>query len=205
VRLAGLVTAVTTRSPAHPPNRTPTQDHKPLRGTALPGSKTGTKAGENRVARLCSQQRIWSVFSKKRGLSRKAGPPVHDDLVARRFTAAGPDRGQCRVTAGNAAGQADAREVPRPARQAFPTVRPAYATTLSHLADDVWAQVAAVRPAHAYGLNGMFTRSPEADWVANRLFVGRLKYKKCQHSTNKHGRVLRPPRSGRAEGRHGVG
>ena len=52
----------------------------------------GIAAGENRVARLCSQQRIWSVFAKKRGLSRKAGPPVHDDLVARQFTAAGPDR-----------------------------------------------------------------------------------------------------------------
>jgi putative transposase len=52
----------------------------------------GITAGENRVARLCSQQRIWSAFSKKRGLGRKAGPPVHDDLVARQFTAAGPDR-----------------------------------------------------------------------------------------------------------------
>jgi putative transposase len=52
----------------------------------------GIEAGENRVARLCSQQRIWSVFSKKRGLSRTAGPPVHDDLVARQFTADGPDR-----------------------------------------------------------------------------------------------------------------
>ena len=49
----------------------------------------GITAGENRVARLCSQQRIWSVFSKKRGLNRKAGPPVHDDLVGRQFTAAG--------------------------------------------------------------------------------------------------------------------
>jgi putative transposase len=56
----------------------------------LPGR--GVVAGENRVARLCSQQGIWSVFSKKRGLNRKAGPPVHDDLVARQFTAAGPDR-----------------------------------------------------------------------------------------------------------------
>jgi putative transposase len=52
----------------------------------------GITAGENKVARLCSQQRIWSAFSKKRGLSRKAGPPVHDDLVARQFTADGPDR-----------------------------------------------------------------------------------------------------------------
>ena len=44
------------------------------------------------MARLCSQQRVWSAFSQKRGLSRRAGPPVHDDLVARRFTAEGPDR-----------------------------------------------------------------------------------------------------------------
>ena len=44
------------------------------------------------MARLCSQQQIWSAFAKRRGLSRKAGPPVHDDLVARQFTAAGPDR-----------------------------------------------------------------------------------------------------------------
>jgi transposase InsO family protein len=52
----------------------------------------GITAGENRVGRLCSQQRIWSVFSKKRGLARKAGPPVHDDLVARQFTTDAPDR-----------------------------------------------------------------------------------------------------------------
>ena len=29
----------------------------------------GIAARENRVARLCSQQRIWSVFAKKRGLT----------------------------------------------------------------------------------------------------------------------------------------
>lgn len=51
----------------------------------------GITAGENRVARLCSQERIWSVFSKKRGLNRKAGPPVHDDLVDRQFTAQAAD------------------------------------------------------------------------------------------------------------------
>ena len=44
-------------------------------------------ASENRVQRLCQQHQIWSVFAKKRGLSRKAGPPVHDDLVDRDFTA----------------------------------------------------------------------------------------------------------------------
>ena len=47
----------------------------------------GVTASENRVQRLCQQQQIWSVFAKKRGLSRKAGPPVHDDLVDRDFTA----------------------------------------------------------------------------------------------------------------------
>ena len=51
----------------------------------------GLPAGENRVARLCSQQRIWSIFATKRGLTRKAGPPVHDDLVDRQFSAAAPN------------------------------------------------------------------------------------------------------------------
>lgn len=51
----------------------------------------GISAGENRVQRLCSSQRIWSVFAKKRGLNRKAGPPVHDDLVGRDFTASAPN------------------------------------------------------------------------------------------------------------------
>lgn len=48
----------------------------------------GFVASEHRVARLCSQNHIWSVFSKRRGLSKKAGPPVHDDLVQREFKAA---------------------------------------------------------------------------------------------------------------------
>lgn len=51
----------------------------------LPGR--GITAGENRVARLCSQERIWSIFAKKRGLNRRSGPPVHDDLVQRQFSA----------------------------------------------------------------------------------------------------------------------
>jgi putative transposase len=49
---------------------------------------SGITASERRVWRLCNQQRIWSVFAKKRGLTRKAGPPVHNDLVRREFTAA---------------------------------------------------------------------------------------------------------------------
>jgi putative transposase len=51
----------------------------------------GITAGVNRVARLCSQQRIWSVFAKKKGLTRRAGPPVHDDLVKKVFSADAPN------------------------------------------------------------------------------------------------------------------
>ena len=47
----------------------------------------GIEAGENRVARLCAQQQIWSVPSMKRGTGRASGPAVHDDLVERKFTA----------------------------------------------------------------------------------------------------------------------
>ena len=52
----------------------------------------GFTASERRVWRLCSQQRLWSVFAKKRGLNRRAGPPVHDDLVERDFTATAPNQ-----------------------------------------------------------------------------------------------------------------
>ncbi len=55
----------------------------------LPGK--GITAGENRVQRLCRDHGIWSVFSKKRGLNRRPGPPVHDDLVERDFTAVAPN------------------------------------------------------------------------------------------------------------------
>jgi transposase InsO family protein len=54
-------------------------------------AERGVTAGENRVQRLCQQQQIWSVFARKRGLSRRAGPPVHDDLVDGGFTAAAPN------------------------------------------------------------------------------------------------------------------
>jgi putative transposase len=47
----------------------------------------GHVASERRVWRLCSQQRLWSLHAKKRGLTRKAGPPVHDDRVRREFSA----------------------------------------------------------------------------------------------------------------------
>jgi putative transposase len=51
----------------------------------------GVTAGENRVARLCSAQRIFSVVARKPGSGKRAGPPVHDDLVKRVFTAAAPN------------------------------------------------------------------------------------------------------------------
>ncbi len=49
--------------------------------------RKGWNVSENRVQRLCQAHRIWSVHAKKRGLNRKAGPPVHDDLLDRDFTA----------------------------------------------------------------------------------------------------------------------
>ena len=54
-------------------------------------AEQGVRASRNRVNRLCTQQRLWSVHSRKRGLNRKPGPPVHDDLVLRDFTAERPN------------------------------------------------------------------------------------------------------------------
>jgi putative transposase len=54
--------------------------------------RLGCKASRNRVHRLCSQQRLFSSHSKKRGIGRKRGPPVHDDLVNRDFTAELPNQ-----------------------------------------------------------------------------------------------------------------
>lgn len=52
----------------------------------------GHRVSERRVWRLCSQQQLWSLHAKKRGLNRKAGPPVHDDRVRRAFTAPDLDK-----------------------------------------------------------------------------------------------------------------
>jgi transposase InsO family protein len=60
-----------------------------------------TQAGEPMAARtawrICSDNGWWSAFGKKRGKNgkrpgRKAGPPVHDDLVKRDFTADKPNQ-----------------------------------------------------------------------------------------------------------------
>ena len=52
----------------------------------------GVRAGRNRVHRLCTQQRIFSVLARRRGTGRTPGPAVHDDLVERQFTAARPNQ-----------------------------------------------------------------------------------------------------------------
>jgi len=52
----------------------------------------GHRVSERRVWRLCSAQQLFSVHSVKRGKGRRPGPPVHDDLVCRNFTATAPNR-----------------------------------------------------------------------------------------------------------------
>ncbi|MET7485944.1 IS3 family transposase [Streptomyces sp. NPDC005538] len=47
----------------------------------------GARMADRTAWRICRDNRWWSVFGKKRGRGRKAGPPVHDDLVRRDFTA----------------------------------------------------------------------------------------------------------------------
>lgn len=42
--------------------------------------------------RICSDHGWWSVFGKKRTGKGRPGPPVHDDLVQRNFTADAPNR-----------------------------------------------------------------------------------------------------------------
>jgi transposase InsO family protein len=54
--------------------------------------EAGKTMAERTAWRICRDNRWWSVFGKKRGRVKKAGPPVHDDLVRRVFTADGPHR-----------------------------------------------------------------------------------------------------------------
>lgn len=51
----------------------------------------GIAASENRVQRLCSAHGIFSVLARKRGRGVRPGPPVHDDLVNREFSAEAPN------------------------------------------------------------------------------------------------------------------
>ncbi|WP_371657239.1 MULTISPECIES: IS3 family transposase [unclassified Streptomyces] len=52
----------------------------------------GSGMADRTAWRICRDNNWWSVFGKKRGRNKKAGPPVHDDLVRRDFTATGPNR-----------------------------------------------------------------------------------------------------------------
>jgi len=54
----------------------------------------GLVAGERRIWRLCSQQKLWSTTVRKgrRGSGKTPGPAVHDDHVQRNFTAQRPDQ-----------------------------------------------------------------------------------------------------------------
>lgn len=49
--------------------------------TTPPFARRTSAGSMARVWRLCSQQRLWSLRAEKRGLDRKARPPVHDDRV----------------------------------------------------------------------------------------------------------------------------
>lgn len=52
----------------------------------------GEPMADRTAWRICSAQGWWSAFGKKRRGKGKAGPPVHDDLVQRDFTAEAPNR-----------------------------------------------------------------------------------------------------------------
>ncbi|MET9225831.1 IS3 family transposase [Lentzea sp. NPDC003310] len=53
----------------------------------------GWSMADRTAWRICSSMGWWSAFGKKRGRTgKKAGPPVHDDLVRRDFTAAAQNR-----------------------------------------------------------------------------------------------------------------
>jgi len=53
----------------------------------------GQPMAERTAWRICAENRWWSVFGKRtRGKSGRVGPPVHDDLVGRRFAADAPNR-----------------------------------------------------------------------------------------------------------------
>jgi len=52
----------------------------------------GQVMAERTAWRICSENGWWSVFGKKRGRTKRPGPPVHDDHVRRDFTAQGPNQ-----------------------------------------------------------------------------------------------------------------
>ena len=54
--------------------------------------EAGEPMAERTAWKICSELGWWSAFGKKRGRNgKKPGPPVHDDLVERDFTADGSE------------------------------------------------------------------------------------------------------------------
>lgn len=51
----------------------------------------GFAMSERTAWKICSENHWWSAFGKKRSRSKKPGPPVHDDLVQRVFSADAPN------------------------------------------------------------------------------------------------------------------
>ncbi|MGW6403595.1 DDE-type integrase/transposase/recombinase [Streptomyces sp. NPDC055134] len=52
----------------------------------------GAGMADRTAWRVCRDNQWWSVFGKERGTTKKADPPVHDDLVCRDVRAEGPNR-----------------------------------------------------------------------------------------------------------------
>ena len=52
----------------------------------------GKVMAERTAWKICSQRGWWSAFGKSAGNGNEPGPPVHDDLVERDFTAQEPNR-----------------------------------------------------------------------------------------------------------------
>ncbi|MFE3258154.1 hypothetical protein ACFXPS_40885 [Nocardia sp. NPDC059091] len=53
---------------------------------------SGEPMADRTAWRICSAHGWWSVFGKKRSGKGTVGPPVHDDLVRRNFSANAPNR-----------------------------------------------------------------------------------------------------------------
>jgi putative transposase len=80
----------------------------------------GRPMAERTAWRICSNNGWWSVFGKrKRGKNGKVGPPVHDDLVGRDFTADSPNRLCWLILPNTAPGKASSTCVR--SRTCFPT------------------------------------------------------------------------------------
>lgn len=54
--------------------------------------RAGIDVGERRVWRLCRDQQLWSITTRKGRRNKRPGPAVHDDLVNRDFTAEHPNQ-----------------------------------------------------------------------------------------------------------------